>query len=355
MAQFAADVNADRLPQVSWIVPSYKLCEHPSASPAEGEYLTARLIAALASNPEVWAKTAFILNYDENDGFFDHMPPLLPAAGAALGKSTVDLAGETYQGIPVGLGPRVPMLIVSPWTRGGWVNSQLFDHTSVIRFLEARFGVAEPHISPWRRAVIGDLTSVFDFAGPDAYRLRPLPDASGLPALAEKAKVLPVPKPPADPQGPQRQEAGQRPARALPYAFEVRSRLGPEGIALTLANTGKAGAGFILYAAAGGGEPRYCAIEAGKSLDDIAPLGPDGYALELHGPSGFLRGFQGAASPTAGPEAEARFDAMRGAVVIQLRNDGASPVTLEVTANAYSKTAPAATASRRASGLDLAR
>jgi phospholipase C len=144
VAAFAADEAADRLPQVSWIVAPNKLCEHPTASPAAGQDLTARRVAALASNPEVWGKTALILNYDENDGFFDHMPPRVPPTAGARGKSTSDLAGETCQGTPVGLGPRVPLLVVSPWTKGGFVNSETFDRNSVLRLLEARFGVAEP-------------------------------------------------------------------------------------------------------------------------------------------------------------------------------------------------------------------
>ena len=61
------------------------------------------------------------------------------------------------------------MIVVSPWSKGGWVDSQVFDHTSVLQFLERRFGVGEPNISPWRRAVAGDLTSAFDFADPDRH------------------------------------------------------------------------------------------------------------------------------------------------------------------------------------------
>ena len=335
VAEFAADVAADRLPQVSWIVAPYKLCEHPDASPARGEYLTARLIAALAANPEVWAKTAFILNYDENDGFFDHVPPIIPAAGPALGKSTVDAAGEVYHGEPVGLGPRVPAIVVSPWTKGGYVNSQVFDHTSVIRFIEARFGVAEPNISPWRRAVTGDLTSVFDFATPNSHRIRPLPDASGLPAVpdAEKARKLPFPKAPEGAQSIPRQEPGQRPARALPYDFDVSARVRPGGFALTISNTGNAGAGFILYAAGGGG-PRFYTVEAGKSVVDLIPLDHGAYDFDLHGPNGFLRGFSGTG---LGPEAHARFDPARGRLLIALGNEGDSAVTLDVAPNAYLK------------------
>ena len=337
VAQFAADVAADRLPQVAWIVPSTHLSEHPAATPSAGAWLTARLIAALAANPKVWAKTVFILNYDENDGFFDHVPPPLPAVGAAAGKSTVSTDGELYHGEPVGLGPRVPMIVVSPWTKGGWVNSQVFDHTSVIRFLEARFGVMEPQISPWRRAVCGDLTSIFDFATPNRGPA-PLPDASGLPARAVKAKALPFPKAQGSQQGPPRQEPGQRPARALPYAFEVAARVAPQGLALTIANRGKAGAAFDLRTP--GGEPRFYTVEAGKRLEDIIVTGPGGYELRLQGPNGFLREFRG--ETQAGPEAFARFDAKAGRLLITLRNTGASPVTLNVAPGAYLDAAPRA-------------
>ncbi len=342
IAAFAADVAADRLPQVSWLVAPYKLCEHPDASPAAGEWFTARLIAALTANPKVWAKTVFILNYDENDGFFDHVPPPVPAVGSAAGKSTVSTKGEDFHGEPVGLGPRVPMIVVSPWTKGGFVNSQTFDHTSVIRFLEARFGVAEPHISPWRRTVCGDLTSVFDFETPNRAKLRALPDASGLPARAEKSKALPVPKAPAVPPPPPRQEPGGRPARALPYGFEVETRRWDGGLGLTIANSGAAGAAFALFTA-GGGEPRFYTVEAGQRLEDLIPAAGGPNALALHGPNGFLRSFDWiwpGLPDGPRPEASARFDAARGRLVITLRNDGDSPCRIEVAPLAYLKARP---------------
>jgi phospholipase C len=329
-------VAADRLPQVAWIVPAEHLSEHPAATPSAGAFLTARLIEALASNPKVWAKTVLILNYDENDGFFDHMPPPVPPAGTAQGASTVKSDGEVFHGEPVGLGPRVPMIVVSPWTKGGYVNSELFDHTSVLRFLEARFGVAEPHISPWRRAVCGDLTSVFDFKTPNA-KADPLPDASALPARAQKAKALPFPRPPAEPEKLPRQEAGQRPARALPYAVEVAGELKPEGLVLSFANTGRAGAAFNLYPA-GGGEPRFYAVAGGKTLQDVVPI--DGvYDLSLYGPNGFLRGFHGEAA-SARAEATARFDAGKGQLIVTLRNTGVRPLAMEVTPAAYADAPP---------------
>jgi len=327
VAQFEADVASGRLPQVSWIVPSKQLSEHPESTPADGEYLTARLIAALTDHPEVWAKTVLFLNYDENDGFFDHVPPIVPPTGTTPGKSTVDMTGELYRGEAVGLGPRVPMLVVSPWSKGGFVDSQLFDHTSVIRFLETRFGVAEPNITPWRRAVTGDLTSAFDFAATGRRVAKPLPDASGLPARAADARSLPLPTP-KGPQAPPAQEPGLRQARALPYAFEVAGRQRPDGFGLDIANTGAAGAGFILYPA--GGEPRHYTVEAGKRLSDRLPLdAAAGYAMALHGPNGFLRTFIGSAK-AEGVEADARFEPETARLLISLRNKSAQPVTLIV-------------------------
>jgi phospholipase C len=339
VAAFAADVAADRLPQVSWIVAPYKLCEHPDASPAAGEWFTARLIAALTANPTVWAKTVFILNYDENDGFFDHVPPPLPATGSATGKSTVATTGEDYHGEPVGLGPRVPMIVVSPWTKGGFVNSQTFDHTSVIQFLETRFGVHEPQISPWRRAVCGDLTSVFDFKTPNRAKARALPDASGLPARIEKEKGLPFPKPPASVPPLPRQEPGGRPARALPYRFQVTTHPRDGGLELTIANPGDAGIAFNLYPGRGG-EPRFYTIGRDGYLTDLIPLGTGAYDFALHGPNGFLRSFQGEAGSDSLPEANGWFRPDKRWLRIALHNEGASRLTLVVTPAAYLKAAP---------------
>jgi phospholipase C len=339
VAAFARDVAEDRLPKVSWIVAPTQLCEHPAWTPAAGEDLTARLIAALTSNPKVWAKTALILNYDENDGFFDHAPPLVPPAGSAQGKSTVALDGEVYKGEPVGFGPRVPMIVVSPWTKGGWVNSQLFDHTSVIRLLERRFGVAEPHITPWRRAMAGDLLSVFDFEAGDRAA-HALPDASALPAKAQAQAALPPPKPPQAPASLPAQEPGRRPARALPYAFDAWARVQEGALTLTIANTGAAGAGFGLYPAAGeAGGPWFYAVEAGKSLDDRLPAGETGYDFSLHGPGGFLRRFRGGAADAV--EVTSRYDPPTQSLRLILRNRGSRPAAVRI-ADAYGADAPRA-------------
>jgi len=157
-------------------------------------------IDAIAANPNVWAKTVFILNYDENDGLFDHVAPPVPPEGTAK---------EFVDGLPVGAGFRVPCIIVSPWTAGGWVCSQPFDHTSVLRFLEIFTGVREPNISPWRRSTFGDLTAALRLketpAGPPV-----LPDTAGILTLARYgAANLPKPVLPGSQQDLPRQEKGR--------------------------------------------------------------------------------------------------------------------------------------------------
>ncbi len=156
---FEDDAKAGRLPQVSWIVAPSAQSEHPNWMPAAGAQYIASKIDAIASNPDLWAKTAFILTYDENDGYFDHVPPVTPPKGT-VGEFANTTAGG---GLPIGLGFRVPTVIVSPWTTGGKVCSELLDHTSLIRFIEARFGVTEPNITAWRRKTVGDMTSAFSF------------------------------------------------------------------------------------------------------------------------------------------------------------------------------------------------
>src|SRR5579885_2624300 len=169
-----ADVANGTLPQVSWIVAPEAYTEHPNWPANYGAWYVAQVLEILTSNPTLWSKTALFITYDETDGFFDHIVPPCPPTSRNNGLSTCDVSGElfagnaTYPAGPYGLGVRVPMLIVSPWTKGGYVCSQTFDHTSILQFIERRFGVMEPNISPWRRAICGDLTAAFDFTNPDA-------------------------------------------------------------------------------------------------------------------------------------------------------------------------------------------
>ncbi|MEN2793392.1 phospholipase C, phosphocholine-specific [Sphingomonas oligophenolica] len=350
VAAFAADVAAGTLPQVSWIVAPAKFSEHPEATPAFGESLTARLIEALVANPEVWAKTALIINYDENDGFFDHMPAPIPAIDRKMGLSTVDVRGESYQGQSVGLGVRVPLLVVSPWSRGGWVDSQVFDHTSVIRFLERRFGVMEPNISPWRRAVTGDLTSMFDFADPDASALRGFPETADCGARMLAQSKLPAPEAPAVGALP-RQEPGQRPARPLPYQLAVHAVAGP-GLTLSFVNAGAAGAVFNVYAIGGAAGPWFYTVGAGKTLSDSLPGLPIGerHEVRVHGPNGFLRSFAGDTDLGV----EAIVETVGEAVLITLANHGSQARSLACRSLAYAalpqravELSPGATATMR--------
>jgi len=160
-SEFVSDIAAGTLPAVSWIIPPAGYDEHPSSPPALGEWLTSQVLSALVANPEVWSKTVVFHMYDENDGFFDHVPPPVAPVGTAGEYVTVSpLPSDAHATSgPIGMGFRVPMLVLSPFSRGGHVASEVFDHTSQLRFLEERFGVRAPNISAWRRHTAGDLTS----------------------------------------------------------------------------------------------------------------------------------------------------------------------------------------------------
>jgi phospholipase C len=350
------DVLDGTLPQVSWICATKAGSEHPSpSSPAQGADYTARVLDALTANPEVWSKTVLLLMFDENDGFFDHMPPPAPpardASGALAGASTVNTRGEYHEIVAgaekddtlahlhgvYGLGPRVPMYVLSPWTKGGWVNSQVFDHTSVLRFIEQRFGVAEPNISPWRRAVCGDLTSIFDFAAPDGAGL-----PSGFPATAERAglaSALPgtiTPPAPLQP-GPARQQAGTRPSRPLPYALQVHARADAASVTLRFENSGTAGAVLHVYDRLHLDRgPRRYTVEAGKHLEGAWQTAADDgrYDLWVLGPNGFHRHCTGRAGLPA-LEVLAAYQGPGASLQLTLRNPAPQARSFRVEANAY--------------------
>jgi len=358
------DVLADRLPQVSWIVATADGSEHPDASsPAQGADYTAKVIDALTANPEVWSKTVLIVNFDENDGFFDHVPPPSapayikydsdPEKAAFAGASTVDTTGEyheiilPYQTKPeeplalhrtYGLGPRVPMYVISPWSKGGWVNSQVFDHTSVIRFIEQRFGVMEPNISPWRRAVCGDLTSTLNFKDPDNTEFfKKFPDTV---ERAKRARALTDKTTPATPTKitMPAQATGTRPARALPYELHTSAKvLSDSQIELTFGNTGSAAAVFHVYDRKHLNEvPRRYTVEANKQLKGSWDLATDDgiYDLWVLGPNGYHRHFTGSAA-TPHLEVQVRYDVAEGIVALHLSNSGNAAADYTVTANAY--------------------
>ena len=171
-ATFLADCAAGTLPQVSWILASLIQSEHPPAPPRGGESVLSQVLQALTADPALWAKTALFVTYDENGGFFDHVAPPVAPAGTA-GEFVVGQPSNW----PIGLGFRVPLLVLSPFSRGGFVCSDTFDHTSLLRFLETRFGPEVPNLTPWRRSVTGDLTAAFNFAKPGNKSVPALPIA----------------------------------------------------------------------------------------------------------------------------------------------------------------------------------
>ena len=181
---FARDVASGALPSVSWICAPIGFDEHPSSSSINGMWFTSVVLETLVSNPSVWAKTAFFLMYDENDGWFDHVPPPTSPHGTEgeyltappPAKNNPDANGQSIPG-PLGLGVRVPMLVMSPFSRGGHIASQVFDHTSQMKLVCERFGVELPNVSAWRRQAVGDLTSTL-FRGQADTEVPALPTTS---------------------------------------------------------------------------------------------------------------------------------------------------------------------------------
>lgn len=311
------DVMDGTLPAVSWVLPPMKWSEHPSAStPIQGAEFTAQVLDALTANPAVWGQTVFFQTFDENDGLFDHVPPPAPPSieldGSFAGGSTLDLAGHYFDDHEdkytsrddnssgttraFGLGPRVPMYVVSPWSKGGWVNSEVADHTSVGQFLEKRFGVTIPGISPWHRAVCSDLTSCFDFAAREDAVFPALPDVRDSEAILARHLARPKMLPPRAPQD-RFQEAGLRRSRPLPYVLHVDSTFSASGDAVMLEfiNEGSVGAVFHVYDRRQLERlPRRYTVEAGKQMGGEWKADKDGsFDLLVLGTNGFVRAFTG--------------------------------------------------------------
>ncbi len=341
---FREDVRSGTLPAISWIVAPEAFSEHPNHAADFGAWYTSQVVDILASHPEVFGKTVLFVNYDEEGGFFDHhVPPTPPFAGA--GASTVDTVNEIYPAGdpnhpsgPYGLGMRVPMIVVSPWSKGGWVNSQVFDHTSLIRFIEARYakdypGLVETNITPWRRAVTGDLSSAFDFASPDREPVRLPSTAAFIPAVLARHEDFAVVAP-SSPQLPV-QERGVRPARALPYVLDAHGRPDIAGRAfhIDLGNTGTAAAVFHVRSGNAADAPRNYTVEPQRTLSgqwQAAP-GSSAYDLSVHGPNGFLRSFKGSVAAD-GSQLLIRvsYDPGRVGITLSITNVGKSKTEVRV-------------------------
>ena len=406
--QFREDVRSGRLPTVSWLSAPENFSDHPSA-PWYGAWYVSEVMDILTHDPEVWKKTIFILAYDENDGYFDHVPPFTAphphkdGTGKVSGglDTSVDFVTREQElernGFPepfdrecsIGLGFRVPLIIASPWSRGGWVNSQVTDHTSVLQFLEKflshKLGrpVREENISGWRRTVCGDLTSAFrpfhagalpetDFLNRDGFlesihkaQFRPLPDDYHALSQEEIAAFNSAPQ--LSPHATS-QEPGTRPSCALPYCMTVDGLLNENKtrFGLTFVNDDKpfgewtAGVPFNVYAPG-----KYAAadrrgameelrtwayaVRPGDRLSDSWPLkdfAESRYHLRVYGPNGFYREFMGG---SADPDVLIRFGhepaaagthPLTGNGVVYLMNNGGA-CTITITDRAYKGDYPA--------------
>jgi phospholipase C len=353
------DVRKGTLPAVSWVLPPMKWSEHPSSStPIQGAEFTARVLDALTADPAVWAQTVFFQTFDENDGQFDHLPPPAPPSynpdGSLAGGATLDLAGHYFDDHenkytsrdddisgtirPWGLGPRVPMYVVSPWSKGGWVNSEVADHTSVGQFLEARFGITVPGISPWHRAVCSDLTSCFDFTAREDAVFPELPDVTKseevLAKHLQRTKILP-------PREPQRlfQEPGIRRSQPLPYVLHVDAAFSPTGASVTLEfiNEGAVGTVFHVYDRQHLDRiPRRYTVEAGKRLAADWQAGDDrGFDLLVLGANGFVRAFSGRLNADTRLDVTTRYLPARGHLELKIANRSENPLDALIGNDAY--------------------
>lgn len=370
LADLASHVQAGTLPQVSWILPSQAQCEHPAgSSPLSGADYISQILAALVANPVVWSKTVLFITYDENDGFFDHVPPpavpSLNPDGTLAGAATLDLGGMYFDagaisqapGVhnfidpadqangrirPFGLGPRVPLFVISPWSKGGWVSSQVFDHTSVAQFLERRFDLVVPAISPWHRAVSGDLAGAFDFTGPSDSTNLNFPPTDQFQTIERQQLALQAAIAPTTPAV-FTQEPGTRPSRATPYVLHVTATPSADGrITLQFTNSGRQGAVFHVYDLHHLERiPRRYTVQAGKVLHDSAwhADGSDrSYDLIVYSSNGFVRTFKGNLAATLA--LQLKYQVATNNLESQLHNVGASPVAVTIAANAYRQDGP---------------
>jgi phospholipase C len=406
--QFRKDVDSGNLPTVSWLVPSQNFSDHPSA-PWYGVWLTSEILDILTKNPEVWKKTIFILTYDENDGYFDHIPPFVapdpkdPKTGKcspglnASGVEYIYREQEITEGIskknarsgPIGLGFRVPMIVASPWSRGGKVCSQVFDHTSSLQFLEEflnkKFNknIKETNLSEWRRAVSGNLTAAFSVYEKDKkanlpflkrdpfvekiYNAKFKKEPSNFKKLSA-AEIAKINKNPASSDVMSQQEPGISPSNPLPYELYADGKLSADrkSFEITMQAQHKvfgdrsSGSPFNIYAPG-----KYLSIEsenvqqkvfepvrtwhyavrAGDSLKDnwsLDAFEDKNYHLRVYGPNGFFREFVGNNNDPV-MQIDCGYQAGRlsqntltGNIELRITNaDTAHPVDVKITDNAY--------------------
>ncbi len=143
ITEYFADAAAGTLPSVAFVDPGIaregydQNDEHPPAIPMLGEQFVATAIEALTKSPQ-WDKSAFFLTYDEHGGFYDHVvpPPACPPDDLTPKLKPGDTDAKFDS-----LGVRVPFVVVSPYAKKHYVDHRTYDHTSIVRFIEARFQI----------------------------------------------------------------------------------------------------------------------------------------------------------------------------------------------------------------------
>ncbi|MEJ7646229.1 MAG: phospholipase C, phosphocholine-specific [Chryseolinea sp.] len=387
--QFRKDVNEGKLPTVSWLVPPSHFSDHPG-SPWYGAWYLSESIDILTKNPEVWKKTIFILCYDENDGYFDHVPPFVPpvpnepstgrvspAIDPAMEYVPLEMdlkrkSADDARGSAIGLGYRVPLVVASPWSRGGVVNSQVFDHTSILMFLEKFLSkktgkhIEDNNISSWRRAVCGDLTSVFRPYTGEMVKLPEFVQKNSFyqeihQAQFKKLPAMPSPTSASDiaravtsgilPAGMPMQENGTRVSSALPYELYVTGNLADDRSSFRFQFDAKkevfgdksAGAAFNVYALSNGWATRSYAVAPGESVSDdwsLANLQGGRYHFRVDGPNGFMREYRGMTGGKERLVVEVSYEQDRrkgftGNLRLNIVNNHSTGIAVEIVDNAY--------------------
>jgi len=342
------DMTKGTLPTVSWVIAPTRKSEHATNHPCAGEDFTARLLQVVQKHPEVYKNTVFVLDYDEGGQFYDHAFTPTPPMNENEGYSSVTTIGEvnnitlTTVPQPIGLGFRVPLLIVSPWTRGNLVFSQVLDHTSVLQFMESWLNISVNTISPWRRMVTGDMLKAFDFDHPDYSWPSNFPDTSKYVEEGDvECHTLPDPIIPSEQSMPV-QEEGTRIARPTGYELLVSDVTAKDSLTLKMSNIGTEGIPLVVYNLnhLETELPRNHALAPDSSftLTDTRPLSAEdngNYAYVVQGPNGFLREFRGNAETCAMLSAALVADAVNDEVKMELKNDGTTTKQFYITDNVY--------------------
>lgn len=385
--QFREDVKKGNLPTVSWLVSSANFSDHPS-TPWYGAWYVSEVLDILTKNPEVWKKTIFILTYDENDGYFDHVQPFtapdptdkksgfcskgIDTTVEYVTKEQADALKGKLQDpqrvSPIGLGYRVPFVVASPWSRGGYVNSQVFDNTSVLKFMENFLtkktgkGIRINNISEWRRSICGDMTSIFRTYNGEEIQLPAFVNETShfeniynaqfekVPSdfiLLDAGKIAYVNNHPSDNNLFSRQENGIRKSCAIPYqiyadgkvnkqnnSFDITMKSGTE-----VFGDRTTGVPFTIYNLRNFSIRNY-AVAAGDELTDTWNI-KNNYHFTLYGPNGYFREFKGSAGD---PEISLKCEYERkrlnnkkpsGNIEFYLHNSQSHEYIIEIEDNAY--------------------